>query len=51
MSPEQLAEAMAVSNRTFNSAKIVISMVPILILYPFIQRFFVQGITLGSVKE
>lgn len=51
MSPEQLAEALAVSNRTFNSAKIIVSMVPILVLYPFIQRYFVHGITLGSVKE
>jgi ABC-type glycerol-3-phosphate transport system permease component len=51
MSPEQLAEAMAVSNRTFNAAKIIISMIPILLIYPFIQRFFIHGITLGSVKE
>ncbi|MFB9327695.1 carbohydrate ABC transporter permease [Paenibacillus aurantiacus] len=51
MSPEQLAEAMAVSNRTFNAAKIIVSMIPILLIYPFIQRFFIHGITLGSVKE
>ncbi|MDO7907603.1 carbohydrate ABC transporter permease [Paenibacillus sp. JX-17] len=51
MSPEQLAQAMAVSNRTFNAAKIIISMIPILLIYPFIQRFFIHGITLGSVKE
>jgi ABC-type glycerol-3-phosphate transport system permease component len=51
MSPDQLAEAMAVSNRTFNAAKIIISMIPILLIYPFIQRFFIHGITLGSVKE
>ena len=51
MSPDQLAQAMAVSNRTFNAAKIIISMIPILLIYPFIQRFFIHGITLGSVKE
>lgn len=32
------------------SASIVFSMVPMLIAYPFIQRFFTQGIMLGSVK-
>jgi ABC-type glycerol-3-phosphate transport system permease component len=51
MTPEQLAEAMAVSNRTFSAAKIIVSMIPILVIYPFLQRFFIHGITLGSVKE
>ncbi len=32
-------------------AGIVIAILPLVALYPFMQRYFVEGITLGSVKE
>ncbi|AZN39726.1 carbohydrate ABC transporter permease [Paenibacillus albus] len=30
---------------------IVISSIPVLILYPFIQKYFVQGVMVGAIKE
>ena len=51
MTGEELARMMSVSNLTFNSAKVVVSMIPILMIYPFLQRYFVTGIVMGAVKE
>lgn len=36
---------------TVRMAIAVVGMLPILIIYPFIQKYFVKGIALGAVKE
>ncbi len=49
--PEKLKQLAQISTRTLNSAKIVVSTLPLLIIYPFMQKYFVSGIVVGSVKE
>ena len=49
-------EAMAGWNELYSSdsviyALIVCSIVPILIIYPFIQKYFAKGVNVGGVKE
>lgn len=48
------AEAAALSatlpTYSFRMATIVVTIGPIVLLYPFLQKYFVQGLTVGSVK-
>lgn len=37
-------------DRTVRCAQIFISLIPILLIYPFAQKYFVKGMTVGSVK-
>ena len=46
-----LKELANVSDRTKNAAQIFIAMIPILIIYPMLQKHFAKGLVMGSVKE
>jgi len=35
---------------TIKSASMVLTSLPIICVYPFVQRYFVQGMTIGAVK-
>ena len=39
------------SMETVSAAMIVCSIIPVLIIYPFLQKYFTKGILLGGVKE
>ncbi|MGN7165374.1 carbohydrate ABC transporter permease [Paenibacillus cellulositrophicus] len=45
------SEAEAMSEQSLKAAQIFISTLPIILVYPFLQRYFVKGIVLGAVKE
>lgn len=50
LSQKELEELSKINNRTLNAAQIVISVLPVLAIYPFLQKYFITGLTLGSVK-
>lgn len=55
LSSNSSAAAMSVSaveipKSTVRMAIAVVGIIPILIIYPFVQRFFVKGVALGAVK-
>lgn len=51
MTSEEIRQLSVLSSETVNAAKIIIALVPIMVVYPFIQKYFVTGLTLGAVKE
>ena len=51
-SAETLKNAVgAVTPTSVRAAATIITMLPIICIYPFLQKYFVTGLTLGGVKE
>ena len=40
-----------VSERTARAAQVFVATLPVLMVYPFLQRYFTTGVVMGSVKE
>ena len=51
MTKEEMELMARLSSRSFTAAQIVVATVPIVCVYPFLQKYFSTGIVLGAVKE
>lgn len=46
-----VAAGTVLPSEQYNMALTIVAMVPILVLYPFVQKYFVAGVMIGAVKE
>jgi putative aldouronate transport system permease protein len=44
-------DIMQFTPETIKAATVIITILPMIIAYPFIQKYFVKGIMIGGVKE
>ncbi|KKI92402.1 sugar ABC transporter permease [Bacillus sp. SA1-12] len=51
MRPNAEQQSKMVSPESIKMAITMVTVVPIMLVYPFVQRFFIQGMTLGAVKQ
>lgn len=50
LSPEQIEEFKNAPSETARMAMLFCTLGPVLVVYPFFQRFFIKGMTVGAVK-
>ncbi len=50
MNLEEMRLLANVSDRSFAAAQIVIATLPVILVYPFLQRYFIKGMVVGSLK-
>ena len=51
MTAEEIQAFSEISSLNFNAAKIVVAMIPVMVIYPILQKYFVTGLVMGAVKE
>ncbi|MCM1543630.1 MAG: carbohydrate ABC transporter permease [Blautia sp.] len=50
MDVDTMLDLLNVNETNMQSAMIFISIIPLMLIYPFLQRYFTTGLTMGSVK-
>lgn len=48
---EELDLKITITTESVRSAQIVITTLPIIMVYPFLQKYFIKGVMLGAVKD
>ncbi len=48
---DRLATAQSVTTRSLSMATTMVATLPIIMVYPFLQKYFVKGVLIGSLKE
>lgn len=47
---ELMEETVVINTETMKMAALVLSIIPIIIIYPFLQKYFASGVMIGAVK-
>ncbi|CAI6083967.1 carbohydrate ABC transporter permease [Cohnella sp. JJ-181] len=50
MSAVDVTKWSMISDRTSRAAQVIVALLPVLFVYPFLQKYFAHGIVMGSVK-
>lgn len=50
LSPEEAAKLSQIGTQTYKAAQLFVAAIPMVCVYPFLQKYFTKGLTLGSVK-
>ncbi len=45
------ADYATITSLSLRMAAVMVALIPILLVYPFLQRYFVKGVLIGSIKE
>ena len=51
MGPQYMQLIARMNERSGRAAQLFLGMLPILVIYPFLQKYFTKGLIIGSVKE